>query len=62
MPDAVEHMPVVGTRDPKRKVMVPRPDTEREELRTAGNEGARGTTEAAGRAGRRDGSAAAPIP
>ena len=36
MADAVEHMPAVGTRDPKRKVMVPRPDTEREELRTAG--------------------------
>ena len=33
---AVEHMPVVGTWDPKRKVIVPLSDAEREELRTAG--------------------------
>jgi len=33
---AVQHMSVVGTRDPKRQVIVLLSDAEREEIRTAG--------------------------
>ena len=62
---AVEHMPVVGTRDPTRQVIVPLSDTEREELRTAGKKvhaERQRRLATASRAGRHDGSTATPIP
>ncbi len=45
---AVEHMPVVGTRDPTRQVIVPLSDAERERDPHGREESARRTAEAAG--------------
>ena len=56
---------MVGTRDPKRQVIVPLSDAEREELRTAGKKAhaeRQRRLATASRAGRHDGSTATPIP